>query len=777
MSAGRCITLALVLGLGCLPSVDLALPVQEPAGVFIFVRGLNSDTPEAWAVDASPDAPPITWPSASEITLLVYPAGTVALQLALGPIALVPKDQPGRRLPPPREVWTGRTEQAVVNWQPLPALTDAERDRLRVARFDLNLCAAQGGCNLDPDDALCSLPCPTPQAPTGPALPQLTDNPAWVPMLWDGQPWIAPDGRPVLGPRVPDRLLCPLGQMRRPDEAACRPIQPCPAVGTWPAGLSGDTVYVRQDSIGGDGSAQRPWASLSEALSLAPRDAPIMFEGRFDLDALVLDHAVQLSGRPVQGVCPDRAQLWTADDRVFEAGNLNLAGLTLDLGGDLILGGGPASQHSLQRVQVVRGVLAPTGARLLVSDSSFVSEAEIACTASYGGSLDVRGSYSRTYYGIHAYADASVRVRDSLFEAPSGAVGHGISCSRCDHIDVESSVFRGFGAAGISASQTPRIRLVQSQLLDIGNRGIELNLCERADCLPADAFAITATISDVYIRSDKSAIGMEAGALTLSDAVLESQTSALTLLGNAGYRLEARLHRVVVRDVNESGIELRGGPGAPRVVDMQDLLIRPRSASSLYLRSAIDLQFSDSTLQRVYIDGNTGYGIDIACGGGRLNDIVINNVDTVGLRLYPHLSLTADRVRVTGGAGAGVLISPDANSAFSGIEACTDLVSGTAPSVQLTDLEVTGTGDSETGLTVCRGAVAHVQRAQIKDFKTGVYLQHDLLRLSEGTLSNNGLGLSVAADLDVSTALLGVTYEGTTRVVEVRGFGDDVCPY
>ena len=83
-------------------------------------------------------------------------------------------------------------------------------------------------------------------------------------------PGFAPDGNMGCDAILPAQP-CPRGTMAVPGETTCRPVAPCGSApwGTIP--VDATTQYVDQNYVGGsnNGSAQRPWITIGEAVSVA----------------------------------------------------------------------------------------------------------------------------------------------------------------------------------------------------------------------------------------------------------------------------------------------------------------------------------------------------------------------------------------------------------------------------------------------------------------------------------------------------------------------------
>jgi len=138
-----------------------------------------------------------------------------------------------------------------------------------------------------------------PACPAGEAkLDEGECEPAGIPASACGQGFTY-DGRGGCTPVLPDGV-CPDGQMAIPGEAACREVAPC---GSDPWGdipVDADTQYVDGSYPGtdSDGSAERPWTTISAAISAASSGALVAIAaGTYSEDVAVVGKGVRLWGR------------------------------------------------------------------------------------------------------------------------------------------------------------------------------------------------------------------------------------------------------------------------------------------------------------------------------------------------------------------------------------------------------------------------------------------------------------------------------------------------
>jgi len=106
---------------------------------------------------------------------------------------------------------------------------------------------------------------------------------------------------------------CPKGQMALPGETACRPVMDC-AAGTWgDIPVDGATIYVDAAYPGGDsdGSLQKPWTTISDAIAAAPAGALVAVAAGSYVEDVVITKPIRL-----WGVCPEQVEVVGTDPGV-----------------------------------------------------------------------------------------------------------------------------------------------------------------------------------------------------------------------------------------------------------------------------------------------------------------------------------------------------------------------------------------------------------------------------------------------------------------------------
>lgn len=259
---------------------------------------------------------------------------------------------------------------------------------------------------------------------------RLADGSCAEPGVRDCGSGFEPDGRGGCDPILPSEL-CPAGSMAVPGETACRPVAPC---GDGPWGdipVEADSQHVDAAYGGGnsDGSAERPWTTIPDALDAAPDGAIVALAAGTYSGMVTLRRPVRLWGR-----CPEQVTLDApSSDRVLElissasgtvVRGLALTGATV---GIVVHGDVDAELDQLWVHDTAeRGVNVElaSGAGTVVSlSNSLIEDAGMAPVVVLGAQLDldrvvVRGSHqlgqSTAVWGIYVHYGPDSRDRSGV---------------------------------------------------------------------------------------------------------------------------------------------------------------------------------------------------------------------------------------------------------------------------------------------------------------------------------------------------------------------------
>jgi hypothetical protein len=410
-----------------------------------------------------------------------------------------------------------------------------------------------------------------------------TCRPAGVPPDLCAQGFLH-DGDAGCNPILPPET-CAKGLMAIPGESACRPVMPCGA-GKWgDIPIDAGTVYVDAGYAGADsdGSVDRPWTAINDAVAAAPAGALIAVASGTYFEELVVEKAVRL-----WGVCPEQVEIAgaSAPAVAFRPGSsgsrLRGVAVTGESLGVVVAGAQEVVIESvwvhdtLDRAFDIEESLGPTSATLrgcLVEQSRhggvflFGSDTTVedtvvrsvlpASSDPFGRGFEVRAT--------NAGVPSRVVVKNSVVEHCVGTGVHVAGAAATfeglvvRHTQVPSG---GYLTTGITvrphaATGALTSALLRSSVLE-GNHGVGVYVS-----------ASEATIEGVVIRDTKGGSVTSPGYALFLDAQADIPAQVLVtgslVEGHQGAGVavrgsDATLDRVVVRDSNPyAGADLFGG--------------------------------------------------------------------------------------------------------------------------------------------------------------------------------------------------------------------------
>lgn len=482
-----------------------------------------------------------------------------------------------------------------------------------------------------------------PAAPLPAALPTLTPCPAGWREVAVGPATVCEPFGDEEPPRCGAHELLVHG---RPAGGACEPALACPT-GEWPDDAPSDAVYARAGATGGDGSRDRPYGTLAEALSAAASGGRPVVLGEGELAG-----GVQVRGVPsITGLCPERTRIVDPSASmsaplIVRAGALALRGVHLDgaLYGLWLTSGAVVTAEGITAVGASSAIRLDGGASLdatrVRAETPRTNDLEDptlrlgpdAVATLREATLVGGGSIAYGYRRASDPADAHATLTfegSSLLDAPVGIAGRLDTTLR--RVAIENV---GVGVVTISPRTTT--------LEDV--RAARVATVVTADSAFVNGAGGTTSLSRV------SFLGVERGAAILSlgslspdarvvgqDVVIAGVGGDVAVHAEAGGALE--LSRVLVTDVAGTGIQAGGG-GRITLSDATILATGPGSDGTY--GSAVGGLGADSTLalERLRVRP-VAYGIAVLDGA----------------------SATALDVEVEGGLGLGVQCAPEAGCA------------------------------------------------------------------------------------------------------------------
>jgi hypothetical protein len=362
-----------------------------------------------------------------------------------------------------------------------------------------------------------------------------------------------PDGARGCEPVLPAGA-CPSGQMALPGETTCHLVADC-GTGTWGSiPLDGTVVFVDASaSSGGDGSQNKPFKTITEALRAAPNSATIAVAA----GAYAEDLSLQKTGQKLWGRCPSMVEISGVGDPAVFVG---------------------AYYDEVHNV-AVRGKMSGigiTGARRVVVDHVWIHDVGDAGIAV-----------------IDALGTTDAKLSDVLVER---SVGSGLVMSGVDvevsRIVVRDLVPKQANAVGVAAFSSPKtqkrsgVRLT-SAVLERTHHGVVFG-------------GTDATIDRLFVHDTSPDVEQEATGVTF---------------GTDTAPTKATLSRSVIQRTRTAGVVLAGAEVTVDAVTISDVLresaarsvgygVSEQSAPKPYVPSVL-------TMTRSRVSQATGVGVTV----------------------------------------------------------------------------------------------------------------------------------------------------------------------
>jgi hypothetical protein len=546
----------------------------------------------------------------------------------------------------------------------------------------------------------------------------------------------------------PQRSDCKTGEAQWLGEAACQAIgSPCPASGflgvqdvrALAAGFNGAVLHVKGGATGGDGTAQKPFGTASEALAAAKAGDIVHLAAGPHSGSVTLSKAVAVVGACVEKTLVTSTSTAASATVQITAAGARLAnlGVTGKKGGVLV--GAPGGKVSLAQLEV-RGtssfalMMLPSAATLSIDRLAARDIAGPGLALGEGAVIDGdRLSFERLQgYGVLVGSGgtgkpppkvtlSSLWVRDVAesgkpdgaalrMEAPGTLKIEGCLLERANNIavtlvntsvlELESCVIRDTQPGSLKQGRALVVfdgaSATLRRVLSEGNRVTALHAWGSTAAGPAPRL----TLEDVVVRDTKAGIDtgivgcalVAAGEITGTRVLLEASTDAAVLVAS-------------------------DKPVAKKRLELSDVAIldtRPRPKDS-YRGAALVIDGGEVTLRRALIEKARSHGI----------------VAGLSVKGDPAPRLTLEDLTIRD-------ISPDASNGKYGrglelqdatvtlrravLERCHDIAAllttggETPPAAEIEDLLIQDTGSSPKisfsglGLVVQKGLSARVRR-------------------------------------------------------------------
>lgn len=449
------------------------------------------------------------------------------------------------------------------------------------------------------------------------------------------------DGADACAAILPDAPCAP-GTFAIPGETSCHAVAPCGA-GTWgDIAVDATTVFVDASATGqGDGSQAAPFATIAEALDVAPSDAVVAIAAGTYAEALVVPRPLVL-----WGVCPDLVSIVAPQDATAIEIGFGASGSVVR---SVAVGGGfgielyGASDVLLDRVRVHDTANEAIGASVsgsklsrLVLRDSLVENTRASGVIGWGAEIGIERSVVRDVapddagdYGRaveistgSASAASSLHVTRSLVERAAGVgiLAFGVA------VDIESSVVRDV-VDGAPTGQTwrPCLHAAVDPNDDAAPAlSVVASVLERCTIVGVDAAGGTLSLDRTVVRD---VLGPQATVgLRVEDTAASCELSHSVVTGTAGIGVDTRgatcaMEGLVVRDIARWGdggflnagiaVEDVGGPQLPEAT------IRGSRIENVSYRGVV-VRGATATLEGVAvrgvadIDGLTAIGVELA---------------------------------------------------------------------------------------------------------------------------------------------------------------------
>lgn len=397
---------------------------------------------------------------------------------------------------------------------------------------------------------------------------------------------------------------------------------------------AGPVLHVQAGAaLGGDGSADRPFAKVSDALAHAPDGAELDLEPGLYEESLELERAATVVGRGKVVLAAPPGAAFAIANRA----SLRLVGLTVQ-GGRV----GLDAEAPLELVDVRVTGQAETalacGERCVLSRTRFESTFPSAVGLRGPGAIAVHQVELSGPFRRVADLDRSSLTGEGL--TIRGAVtGLQLENASADLQDVSIEGLRG--ACLFASGGELRLRDAEFTGCEVavelrGGAKVELERVDVARCLRA---AVTSVQSHLEVH-DSVFIG-------------PFRDGALVLMGG-----DSRIDQVLVRQTGEDAILAR----LAQVELRHFTVLGARKDSHGDFGNAIFSFDSNLTGQGLLARGCEGPALEVQLGSGRLSDVEVEQGGDAAVALEHAARLDLDGLLGTGGSGAGVACIEGAHS-------------------------------------------------------------------------------------------------------------------
>lgn len=636
--------LALLVPLsGCLEALLVDPGFEPPPTTTVWVfdgpSGLSA------VVLGPEDSRQVTLPDEGAVYALAYRREPEALLLPRGRLAPATRGQ--RRLPPPERALVANLGAHPLDWTKAEGF-EAVRQRFRLPDLEPEACLTAGGCLRSEDGvSSCSPACdleavPAPAAPEPPCL----------------EGWTARERYCAPAP-LPD-APCPLGRRYDLDAEACVQIAACPNTPFYEPAGSGPFAFVQAGGEAGDGSRERPFPSLQQALQEAPARATILLSaGAHQLPATTQSSL----HRRIIGLCPEHTELGLA-------GPWRLSGSALELS-RLSLSGPPsedtlvvhASTVALSRVEILRTrgrVIDSVASHVFVTDST-IREASLEpshAMRAYRGRVELRRSSIYALGAVRLQPATRAHIEDVVVDVIDGPYEHTIDCSLCEGLSLSRVRIRGSRANAVAMLSPRTATVADLGVWDARGDGIWIGACEPEIHCEGQSYCPPACGAELspYTKASLRGISVQtaaAGGVTVAgiEAQLEDivvrdvRATGILVAVPTDYTVKADLRRAYVERALSGAVRVIGDQGTA-LADLSDVFVVGTDRVRHERKPTIDLDFTTARLVRAAVRDSHSHGVAVWCGPVELEDIDVRGADGSGVFFKAWEPSRASRVFV-----------------------------------------------------------------------------------------------------------------------------------
>ncbi len=739
--------LALPGGLmACLDAAPLGLPAPGQAQSLVFVAATEPE-PTVHITGLNPGV--LALPQVP-VTLMHYGFDLDSLGLGpLGPLSGVASEL--QSLPPPLQAFEMRREGS-IEWS-LLAPEQAPHASILVPRPDASACIDdRGGCISLDAPWRCLKTCAEVR-PDAPALPDMPCPPGWSAMTPSGAL-----GVQVCEPTLQDLHRCAAGEYQAGPGQPCVPLGPC-APGPWPVAPQGAAAlrYVAAGAgAGGDGSIDRPFGTLAQAVQEAPERATIL------LSAGTHAGGADFSNKTlrIQGLCADLTEIAGGAESALLSTDaaLTLSGLSLSshapalvvMGGAVTLEGvalsgqGPllfaqAAQLNAQRLRTTSG----SGGGLLIGEQSQVQlqgwdHAGPQGLSMHTGQLLVQEA---TLRGQSGASEAEMTLQD-------------VSTSTLTDIQLED--VPGMALAVLGAYRSVVVRDVSLRRCGTGLHFAAEPGATGAE--PAPQVKLTRIFGKTHLGNALAVVGADVTADFIS--IHANGNDAISLRQQGPGRLSAAINHLWASSAGSAVVDI-GRTAETQFTGLdvtgEDWVVTSvADAESLF--SVLVRDEASVTLKRAWVRGARGAAIEAFCGNLDLEDLtVINGLDR-GLTGQAPKLLRVNRAAFSGPTDAAL-----ESTTF------TARCGGRAPA-EVSNTHLEGCMDCALAISVRSGGHLRFNLGLIDGYLTaGLVSGNGLLEVDSSQVSGGRLGFDLNDRTQADGVVRGVRFDvGQSVAVPAR---------